>query len=267
MDESKLVQLRAACAWCEEVLHFGSTDGLTGSPSWINKPSPTGCASLFLSLVGWMAVLAGLLAGLVCSAPSPSLLKLLPILWLCLSTTQHFLSFSFLLRMLLAFCCIYAIHALTVFENGDGIPPTTFPPKWNKTGSSMCISLSILFFHSITASLHLLLFFFFVLCMFFFSPLPFEKFYLPTPFGWFIIHPALNKKTTKKVNDIILVTTALNIIGFPLVLMPFPSCVFSLEVKKSSNQFGWGLWVMFACTAQHKIFVSDPFSYIYTFQK
>lgn len=129
MDESKLVQLRAACAWCEEVLHFGSTDGLTGSPSWINKPSPTGCASLFLSLVGWMAVLAGLLAGLVCSAPSPSLLKLLPILWLCLSTTQHFLSFSFLLRMLLAFCCIYAIHALTVFENGDGIPPTTFPPK------------------------------------------------------------------------------------------------------------------------------------------
>ena len=53
------------CAWCEEVLHFGSTDGLTSHRTRINKPSQAS-----LSLAESCCLLDG--AGLFGGAPFSS---------------------------------------------------------------------------------------------------------------------------------------------------------------------------------------------------
>ena len=75
------------CAWCEEVLHFGSTDGLTSHRTRINKPSQ---ASLSLAESCCLLDGAGLFGGApFSSSSSPLSLTTIPPTHTRTKNTQH----------------------------------------------------------------------------------------------------------------------------------------------------------------------------------
>ena len=118
------------CAWCEEVLHFGSTDGLTSHRTRINKPSQ---ASLSLAESCCLLDGAGLFGGAPFSSSSSPLS--LSILFPQLTHAQRIpntrLSFFLLLLSNIKFpnMCV-CVCVVTIFEMEMIFrPPHSLKPK------------------------------------------------------------------------------------------------------------------------------------------